>query len=72
MEDKKSDHVAEYILALNHTYKLKDDLTIDNRFVGYIQKYNNEHDNDLSLTVFGTGLSYYTQKSKLSLAFDSF
>ena len=70
MEDKKSDHVAEYILALNHTYKLKDDLTIDNRFVGYIQKYNNEYDNDLSLTVFGTGLSYYTQKSKLSLAFD--
>ena len=68
--DKKSDHVAEYILALNHTYKLKDDLTIDNRFVGYIQKYNNEYDNDLSLTVFGTGLSYYTQKSKLSLAFD--
>ncbi|KLE01216.1 tetratricopeptide repeat protein [Aliarcobacter butzleri] len=70
IEDKKSDHVAEYILALNHTYKLKDDLTVDNRFVGYIQKYNNEYDNDLSLTVFGTGLSYYTQKSKLSLAFD--
>ena len=68
--DKKSDHVAEYILALNHTFKIKENLTMDNKFVGYMQKFNNDHDNDLSLAVFGTGLSYYTQKSKSSLAFD--
>ncbi|RBQ30911.1 hypothetical protein CRU92_09445 [Arcobacter sp. FW59] len=68
--DKRSDHVAEYILALNHTFKIKDNLTMDNKFVGYMQKYNHDQDNDLSLAVFGTGLSYYTLKSKLSLAFD--
>lgn len=68
--DKKSDHVAEYILALNHTFKIKENLTMDNKFVGYMQNFNKDHDNDLSLAVFGTGLSYYTQKSKSSLAFD--
>ena len=60
--DKKSDHVAEYILALNHTFKIKENLTMDNKFVGYMQNFNKDHDNDLSLEVFGTGLSYYTQK----------
>ncbi|RXI25098.1 tetratricopeptide repeat protein [Aliarcobacter trophiarum] len=68
--DKKSDHVAEYLLALNHTFKIKENLTMDNKFVGYMQKFNNDHNNDLSLAVFGTGLSYYTTKSKSSLAFD--
>lgn len=69
-DKKRSDQVAEYILALNHTYKLKDDLTIDNKFVGYMQKYNHEHDNDLGLAVFGTGLSYYAQNYKASVGFD--
>ncbi|WP_034255372.1 tetratricopeptide repeat protein [Aliarcobacter lanthieri] len=70
IEDKKSDQVSEYILSLNHTYKIKDNLTLNNKFSGYMQKYNHEKYNDLSLVVFGTALSYYSQKSKLSLAFD--
>lgn len=70
IEDKKSDQVAEYLLSLNHTYKLKDDLTIDNKFISYIQDYNHQSDNDLSLAIFGTGLSYYKDKLKISLAFD--
>ncbi|PWE20642.1 hypothetical protein DF188_07465 [Aliarcobacter skirrowii] len=70
IEDKKSDQVAEYLLSLNHTYKLKDDLTIDNKFISYTQDYNHQSDNDLSLVIFGTGLSYYKDKLKISLAFD--
>ncbi|MEN5386732.1 porin family protein [Aliarcobacter skirrowii] len=70
IEDKKSDQVAEYLLSVNHTYKLKDDLTIDNKFISYIQDYNHQSDNDLSLAIFGTGLSYYKDKLKISLAFD--
>ncbi|MDX4067666.1 porin family protein [Aliarcobacter skirrowii] len=70
IEDKKSDQVAEYLLSLNHTYKLKDDLTINNKFISYTQDYNHQSDNDLSLVIFGTGLSYYKDKLKISLAFD--
>lgn len=70
IEDKKSDQVTEYLLSLNHTYKLKDDLTIDNKFISYTQDYNHQSDNDLSLVIFGTGLSYYKDKLKISLAFD--
>lgn len=70
IEDKKSDQVAEYLLSLNHTYKLKNDLTIDNKFISYTQDYNHQSDNDLSLVIFGTGLSYYKDKLKISLAFD--
>ena len=35
-----------------------------------MQKFNNDHDNDLSLAVFGTGLFLLYKKSKSSLAFD--
>lgn len=69
-DDKKSDQVTEYILAINHTYILRDDITIDNKFVAYMQSYNHENDNDLGLAVFGTGISYYKENYKASIAFD--
>lgn len=69
-EDKKSDHVVEYLAALNHTKKLQDNLTWDNKLVGYMQKFNHERDNDISLVVLGTGISYYKEKTKYSLGFD--
>ena len=69
-EDEKSDYFAEYLLTFNHTYKIKDDLTLDNKFVGYMQDFNKVSKNDLSLAIFGTGLSYYQQNYKLSLGLD--
>ncbi len=70
LPSKKSDHLSEYIVALNHTYKLSSNLSLDNRLVGFMQKYNKDKDNDIALAIFGTGLSYYTKNSKSSVAFE--
>ncbi|MDX9814160.1 MAG: tetratricopeptide repeat protein [Sulfurimonas sp.] len=67
IDDKRSDHLSEYLVALNNTYKLQDNLTLDTKFTGYYQNYNNEHDNNLGLAALGAGLSYYTQDTKSSV-----
>lgn len=66
----KKDSFKEMFFAINHNYKIKDSLTIDNKFVGFMQDYKKENDNDLKIAIIGTGLSYYQQNYKLSVGFD--
>lgn len=69
-EKSRKDNFKEIIASLNHTYKISDSLTIDNKLIAFIQDYKKENDNDLSVTILGTSLSYYQEKYKLSLALD--
>jgi|GEM_PF-1220160 len=68
--NKKTDMTTEYILSLNHMYKMTDSIGFDNKFVGYSQKYNDYTNNNIDLVILGSAISYYLNNYKLSLGFD--
>lgn len=70
MQNPKSDHFMEYVASVNHTYKLQDNISIDNKLVGFKQVYNKQKDNNLDIAILETGLSYYTKNAKYSATFD--
>ena len=69
-EEKRSSGVLEAALSLNHTHRLSEDFTLDNKLVGYMQDFERVRENDLSLIVLGTGISYYQPRFKISLGVD--
>ncbi|WP_169777390.1 tetratricopeptide repeat protein [Campylobacter mucosalis] len=65
-EDKKSDHVAEYIATVTHGYQLTDSVSLDTKFVGYSQSYHDLKDKNLALAVVGSDISYAGDMYKFS------
>lgn len=68
--NEKSDKTTDYILSLNHRYKFSDLFFLENKFIGFSQKYLNYNEKNIDLVVIGTALSYYKDEYKLSLGID--
>lgn len=68
--NEKKDRITDYVFSLNHKYKFLDNLALENKFLGYSQKYLEYDEKNIDLIVLGTALVYYKGEYKYSLGFD--
>ena len=68
--NERSDRITDYVFSLNHEYKFLDNLSLENKFLGYSQKYLDYQEKNIDLIVLGTALAYYKGDYKYSVGLD--
>lgn len=66
---KKTDTAKEYILALNHTYKINSESIFENKVVVYSQNYDKYNEKDIDALSFEFMKTKFAQKHKISYGF---
>lgn len=63
-----TDKFTEYVLALSHSYKANENLSIDTKVLAYSQKFNENDTENLDIITAETGTSYTSDMSKTGLS----
>jgi tetratricopeptide (TPR) repeat protein len=64
--DTKSDYYADTIAVLNHVYKYKENMTLNNNMVLFAQDYDTKKDSNIQVLSLSTNPTYYLNQDKYS------
>ncbi len=65
-ETNKSDYSYDAIAVLNHVYKYKENMTLNNNLVFYTQNYKRKKDSNIDVISFSTTPTYFNEQNKYS------
>jgi len=63
---EESDYSADTIAVLNHVYKYKENMTLNNNLVLYAQDYDTKKDSNIELISFSSTPTYFVGQNKFS------
>lgn len=69
-DNEKTDRITDYTFVLNHNYKILNNLFLENKLIGYSQKYVEYDEKNIDLIVLGTAIAYYADEYKYTFGVD--